>query len=483
MPARKRRGKSPTPRANAQRKSKKQHQDDETVTMFLMSRKDQPAEHDGRATSSLLTAAPTAFLRDLFLPAGFPDSVAPEYATFQAYDTLQGLCSYLRGVLSTAAILEGLGVGSAAASALAATQQTVVRDACGMLGSLLFAWRCAGAFDRDAKRWRLFADVSNDVGLTLDLLAPLAGTAVAARFGDVDDAPAVLGLPAGKFAFLAVVCLGTVCKAWCGVAAGVRRDASRAPAGVSSVCALAAAAAVAASAAVGTAAAASAGGTAASPAWHVGGVCGCAAPTTAAGGDADAAVATVVAAAAAAAVAATAPYGCRGGARRPRARTCSGAAAPAAGRTAGLQPTATSGVADGAPAPAATGVACTGAGDGALGVAAGDAAAAGDAVGGAGRPSKGGGAAVGGSTDRKVVGLSLRSATACGGGPAAAARTPPVSSSSSASAARKGWWRRRGHCRRWSGRLVSSPPRKALKGGDMLGGKATSCWTMSWMSE
>ena len=196
--------------------------------MFLMSHKNQTVDgNDNDGTTTTTTTANSGlagFLRDLFLPEGYPDSVAPEYATFQAYDTLQGLCSYLRGVLSTAAILEGLGVGSAAASALAATQQTVVRDACGMLGSLLFAWRCAGHFDRDAKRWRLFADVSNDVGLTLDLLAPLAGTAAGNYFGNDDDAtPFFLGLPAGKVAFLAVVCLGTVCKAWCGVAAGATR--------------------------------------------------------------------------------------------------------------------------------------------------------------------------------------------------------------------------------------------------------------------
>ena len=189
------------------------------MTLFLMSHKNQPVDDDGSAASGS-SGGVAAFLRDLFLPNGYPDSVAPEYAAFQAYDTLQGLCSYLRGVLSTAAILQGLGVGSAAASALAATQQTVVRDACGMLGSLLFAWRYAGAFDRDVKQWRLFADVSNDVGLTLDLLAPLAGTALQHVRGVPET---VLGLPAGKAGFLACVCLGTVFKAWCGVAAGATR--------------------------------------------------------------------------------------------------------------------------------------------------------------------------------------------------------------------------------------------------------------------
>lgn len=50
------------------------------------------------------------------------------------------------------------------------------------------------------RSWRLFADVINDVGLTLEMLAPLAGEH-----------------------FLVVACVGNVCKALCGVAAGGTR--------------------------------------------------------------------------------------------------------------------------------------------------------------------------------------------------------------------------------------------------------------------
>ena len=56
----------------------------------------------------------------IFVPSGYPESVAPEYMRFQAWDTVQALCSYLRGVLSTRAILEGAGLGAEEA-ALAAT--------------------------------------------------------------------------------------------------------------------------------------------------------------------------------------------------------------------------------------------------------------------------------------------------------------------------------------------------------------------------
>ena len=43
-----------------------------------------------------------------------------------------------------------------------------------MLSNILFAWSKGTQLDIDAKRWRLFADVLNDVAMCLDLLSPLA---------------------------------------------------------------------------------------------------------------------------------------------------------------------------------------------------------------------------------------------------------------------------------------------------------------------
>ena len=41
--------------------------------------------------------------------------------------------------------------------------------------SLLFAWVGSQRFDSEIKFWRLFADVINDVGLTLELASPYFG--------------------------------------------------------------------------------------------------------------------------------------------------------------------------------------------------------------------------------------------------------------------------------------------------------------------
>ncbi|GMF20561.1 unnamed protein product [Phytophthora fragariaefolia] len=137
----------------------------------------------------------------MFLPAGYPDSVSEDYLSFQCWDTLQAMCSYLRGVLATQSVLQSVGVGDDKATPLAAALQWVLRDGSGMIGGLTFAYLVGPKFDVNVKRWRLFADVINDVGLTLDMVAPYFPTLVTE-----------------------VLCVSSVCKTMCGVAAGATRS-------------------------------------------------------------------------------------------------------------------------------------------------------------------------------------------------------------------------------------------------------------------
>ncbi|KXZ54865.1 hypothetical protein GPECTOR_4g937 [Gonium pectorale] len=128
---------------------------------------------------------------------------------FQAWDTVQALSSYVRGMLSSAAILRGVGVGQKvlragrAASPLAAVFTFFLRDLAGMLGGILFAYLEGAGFDSCAKQWRLFADITNDVGMTLELASPL--------------------LP--RAAFLPIACLGSIARSVTGVAGGATRAA------------------------------------------------------------------------------------------------------------------------------------------------------------------------------------------------------------------------------------------------------------------
>ncbi|KAK3587237.1 hypothetical protein CHS0354_030424 [Potamilus streckersoni] len=48
----------------------------------------------------------------------------------------------------------------------------LVKDGTGMLGRILFAWFQGSNLDCDAKRWRLFADVLNDLAIFIEILAP-----------------------------------------------------------------------------------------------------------------------------------------------------------------------------------------------------------------------------------------------------------------------------------------------------------------------
>lgn len=140
-------------------------------------------------------------LKEMFLPVGYPDSVSEDYLAFQMWDTLQAMCSYLRGVLATQSVLESVGVGDDKATPLAAALQWVLRDGSGMIGGLAFAYVVGPKFDLNVKRWRLFADVINDVGLTLDMVAPYFPNIVTE-----------------------VLCVSSICKTMCGVAAGATRS-------------------------------------------------------------------------------------------------------------------------------------------------------------------------------------------------------------------------------------------------------------------
>ncbi|EGG18310.1 DUF647 family protein [Cavenderia fasciculata] len=137
-------------------------------------------------------------LRDMFLPKGYPNSVTSDYTGYQTWDTLQALCSSLTGVLATRAILKGYGVGNLNASVASASIQWITRDAAGMLGRIIFAWKWGTDLDCNSKTWRFAADLLNDFGMTLEMISPLFGPSY----------------------FLPISCLGLISKSICGVAGG-----------------------------------------------------------------------------------------------------------------------------------------------------------------------------------------------------------------------------------------------------------------------
>jgi hypothetical protein len=116
---------------------------------------------------------PITALRDIFLPVGYPDSVAPDYADYQFWDSIQAFCSTVNGLLHTQAMLKGMGVGDAKASAYGALLGWILRDGLSNIGSILFSWRFSRYLDDDCKTWRFVADLFNDSAMLVGLVAPL----------------------------------------------------------------------------------------------------------------------------------------------------------------------------------------------------------------------------------------------------------------------------------------------------------------------
>jgi len=88
---------------------------------------------------------------NVFLPEGYPASVSEDYAEYQRWDTIQALASSLSGQLSTLAVLEGLGVGTAEKTATNATLQWLTMDGTSMISRLLFAWGFSQQLDQNTK--------------------------------------------------------------------------------------------------------------------------------------------------------------------------------------------------------------------------------------------------------------------------------------------------------------------------------------------
>jgi hypothetical protein len=112
-------------------------------------------------------------IKTTFLPSGFPQRTPKGYLSYSMWSWIQDLSTQLRGVLATQRVLEGIGVGREGATALSASLNFIVRDGCGMASTLLFTAMASSKFRADVKRWRILADIMNDVGITLEVAATL----------------------------------------------------------------------------------------------------------------------------------------------------------------------------------------------------------------------------------------------------------------------------------------------------------------------
>ncbi|KAJ8904161.1 hypothetical protein NDN08_000688 [Rhodosorus marinus] len=114
----------------------------------------------------------TDFIYGIYLPDGFPGSVTSDYFRFTQWRVLQNIASSVMAVISTEALLFGLGLGKTG-SAVAAATAWVLKDGLGYMGKVLYGYLAGKQFDSDPKSWRVSSDAVEDLGGVLELLTPL----------------------------------------------------------------------------------------------------------------------------------------------------------------------------------------------------------------------------------------------------------------------------------------------------------------------
>lgn len=142
------------------------------------SRKDYRFDADGQLMAGTIvdTRSPREKLNDLltklFLPDGYPATVTSEYLNFSKWRGVQNLASAVMAVVSTEALLFGLGLGKATVASAAAAQW-ILKDGAGYVAKVWYGSVAGKLIDTDPKSYRLMADGLEDVGGALEILTPL----------------------------------------------------------------------------------------------------------------------------------------------------------------------------------------------------------------------------------------------------------------------------------------------------------------------
>ena len=104
------------------------------------------------------------FARGVFVPKGYPESVADEYAPYQLWDTAQQTTYFINTVISRQAIMTFHGVGDPTKTAVAAAALELGRDSIAQAVSFLARVPAmTRRYKADAGRYRLLAEILNAV--------------------------------------------------------------------------------------------------------------------------------------------------------------------------------------------------------------------------------------------------------------------------------------------------------------------------------
>ncbi|KAG1731112.1 DUF647-domain-containing protein [Suillus paluster] len=182
---------------------------------------DTPAEKTSRTTKTpprnrLFNEKPWQALGHtisaVFLPAGYPNTVTPDYLHYQMYNDVQEFCSSLSGLLASRGALEGFGVGDASASATQALLLAVLKDVCSRFTTIIGAYYFGTSLYPETKTFRFLADVINDTSIVLDTISPYLTTISLSRVSP--------HLPSGSTLQIIALCVSGAMRSLCQLVAG-----------------------------------------------------------------------------------------------------------------------------------------------------------------------------------------------------------------------------------------------------------------------
>ncbi len=112
------------------------------------------------------------FVAGLLLPQGGV-SVSAGYWSFSLFYFIRTLFSACSAVLGTRALLRSIGVGGAVSTAGSALLNWVLKDGLGRCGAIVAASTIGNRFDNDSKTFSLVGDMTYELGVGIELSAPL----------------------------------------------------------------------------------------------------------------------------------------------------------------------------------------------------------------------------------------------------------------------------------------------------------------------
>ncbi|KAG2359614.1 vitamin B6 photo-protection and homoeostasis-domain-containing protein [Suillus spraguei] len=148
----------------------------------------------------------------IFLPAGYPNTVTPDYLHYQMYNDVQEFCSSVSGLLASRGALEGFGVGDASASATQALLLSVLKDVCSRFTTIIGAYYFGTSLYPETKTFRFLADVINDTSIVLDTISPY--------FTSISLSASSPYIPSGSTLQIMALCMSGAMRSLCNLVAG-----------------------------------------------------------------------------------------------------------------------------------------------------------------------------------------------------------------------------------------------------------------------